>query len=50
MFNSNNLQRHILVKGCGKDGDSDGTNTQSTDGIKGEVRSEDGSPTLNGRV
>ncbi|KAJ6095216.1 hypothetical protein N7486_005962 [Penicillium sp. IBT 16267x] len=42
-------QRHILVKGCGKDGDSDGNNNQMGDTIKGE-RSEDGSPTLNGRV
>ncbi|KAJ5663059.1 hypothetical protein N7507_003790 [Penicillium longicatenatum] len=42
------LKRHILVKGCGKDGDSDGNN-QTGDTIKGE-RSEDGSPTLNGRV
>ncbi|KAJ5919306.1 hypothetical protein N7466_010249 [Penicillium verhagenii] len=42
------LKRHILVKGCGKDGDSDGNQNQSGDTIKGE-RSEDGSPTLNGR-
>jgi hypothetical protein len=45
---ANYHQRHILVKGCGKDGDSDGNN-QTGDTIKGE-RSEDGSPTLNGRV
>ncbi|KAJ5638174.1 hypothetical protein N7490_008053 [Penicillium lividum] len=39
------LKRHILVKGCGKDGDSESNQTD----IKGE-RSEDGSPTLNGRA
>ncbi|KAJ5101173.1 hypothetical protein N7456_007225 [Penicillium angulare] len=44
------LKRHILVKGCGKDGDSDGTSTQPNDAIKGEVRSEDGSPLLNGHT
>ncbi|KAJ5110245.1 hypothetical protein N7532_002890 [Penicillium argentinense] len=42
------LKRHILVKGCGKDGDSDSTN--QTGDVKGEGRSEDGSPVLNGRV
>ncbi|KAJ5367913.1 uncharacterized protein N7496_007673 [Penicillium cataractarum] len=45
------LKRHILVKGCGKDGDSDALSNQTgTDGtIKGEGRSEDGSPMMNGR-
>ncbi|KAJ5595591.1 uncharacterized protein N7459_001799 [Penicillium hispanicum] len=45
------LKRHILVKGCGKDGDSDTTSTQmGLDGtVKGEGRSEDGSPDLHGR-
>ncbi|CAI7668307.1 unnamed protein product [Penicillium manginii] len=42
------LKRHILVKGCGKDGDSDSTNHNAD--LKGEGRSEDGSPVLNGRV
>ncbi|KAJ5787855.1 hypothetical protein N7457_002845 [Penicillium paradoxum] len=44
------LKRHILVKGCGKDGDSDAHSTQMGTDIKGEGRSEDGSPVLNGRV
>ncbi|KAJ5166100.1 uncharacterized protein N7482_004881 [Penicillium canariense] len=46
------LKRHILVKGCGKDGDSDATSNQTgTDGtVKGEGRSEDGSPVMNGRT
>ncbi|KAJ5502757.1 Zinc finger C2H2 [Penicillium fimorum] len=43
------LKRHILVKGCGKDGDSDANSNQTGTDIKGEGRSEDGSPLLNGR-
>ncbi|KOS46307.1 hypothetical protein ACN38_g2784 [Penicillium nordicum] len=43
------LKRHILVKGCGKDGDSENSNQTGAD-MKGEGRSEDGSPILNGRV
>ncbi|CAG8897966.1 unnamed protein product [Penicillium salamii] len=42
------LKRHILVKGCGKDGDDAGSSQTGVD-IKGEGRSEDGSPLLNGR-
>ncbi|CAG8016401.1 unnamed protein product [Penicillium salamii] len=42
------LKRHILVKGCGKDGD-DVNSSQTGVDIKGEGRSEDGSPLLNGR-
>jgi hypothetical protein len=45
---TNFSQRHILVKGCGKDGDSDSTNHNPD--LKGEGHSEDGSPILNGRV
>lgn len=45
---TNSSQRHILVKGCGKDGDSDSTNHNAD--LKGEGRSEDGSPVLNGQV
>ncbi|KAJ6151335.1 hypothetical protein N7470_007929 [Penicillium chermesinum] len=43
------LKRHILVKGCGKDGDSEATQTALDGSVKAD-RSEDGSPTLNGRV
>ncbi|KAJ5887409.1 hypothetical protein N7495_007450 [Penicillium taxi] len=44
------LKRHILVKGCGKDGDHDTGSHTASDLVKGEGRSEDGSPLSNGRT
>ncbi|KAJ5542759.1 hypothetical protein N7535_005183 [Penicillium sp. DV-2018c] len=44
------LKRHILVKGCGKDVDSDANGGHIRADMKSEGRSEDGSPILNGPV
>lgn len=47
---NSDFQRHILVKGCGKDGDLDGNQMGADGSIKHEGRSEDDSPVMNGRA